>query len=45
MGTGQFIGGWLAAHYASKVPGASRWAYYVLVVAVMLSVLKLFNVF
>lgn len=45
MGVGQFFGGWLAAHYASKIPGASKYAYYVLLVAVSLSVLKLFNVF
>lgn len=43
MGAGQFIGGWLAAHYAAKIPGASKWAYYVLVVAVSLSVIKLFS--
>lgn len=45
MGTAQFFGGWIAAHYASKIPGASKWAYYVLIVAVSLSVLKLFDVF
>jgi len=45
MGVAQFLGGWLAAHYASKVPGAAKVAYGILVVAVILSVLKLFNVF
>jgi uncharacterized membrane protein YfcA len=45
MGLAQFLGGWLAAHYASKVPGASRFAYVVLVIAVSLSILKLFEVF
>lgn len=45
MGMAQFLGGWIAAHYASKIPGASKVAYYVLVVAVSLSVLKLFGVF
>jgi uncharacterized membrane protein YfcA len=45
MGIAQFAGGWLAAHYASKIPGASKYAYYVLLVAVSLSILKLFNVF
>jgi uncharacterized membrane protein YfcA len=45
MGAAQFLGGWLAAHYASKIEGASKVAYYVLVVAVSLSVLKLFHVF
>lgn len=45
MGVAQFLGGWFSAHYASKVPGASKIAYYVLTVAVLLSLLKLFNVF
>lgn len=45
MGVAQFLGGWFSAHYASKVPAASRIAYYVLIVAVLLSLLKLFNVF
>jgi uncharacterized membrane protein YfcA len=45
MGAAQFAGGWLSAHYGSKVPGAARVAYGVLVVAVSLSVLKLFGVF
>ncbi len=45
MGVAQFLGGWFSAHYASSVPGASRIAYYVLLFAVMLSLLKLFNVF
>lgn len=45
MGITQFIGGWLSAHYASKIPGAARLAYGVLVVAVCLSILKLFGVF
>jgi uncharacterized membrane protein YfcA len=45
MGVSQFLGGWLAAHYASKIPGAARIAYVVLIVAVLLSILKLFEVF
>lgn len=45
MGIAQFLGGWFAAHYASRVPGASKIAYYVLIIAVLLSLLKLFNVF
>lgn len=44
MGVAQFLGGWFSAHYASRLPGASRFAYYVLVVAVLLSLIKLFNV-
>lgn len=45
MGVAQFAGGWIAAHYAAKIPGASKWAYYLLIVAVSLSLLKLFDVF
>jgi uncharacterized membrane protein YfcA len=45
MGVAQFFGGWISAHYASKIPGASKVAYYVLILAIMLSLLKLFNVF
>ncbi len=45
MGVGQFLGGWFSAHYASKVSYAPKVAYYVLIVAVLLSLLKLFNVF
>lgn len=45
MGVAQFLGGWIAAHYVSKWPGAEKIAYAVLVIAVLLSVLKLFDVF
>jgi len=45
MGVAQFLGGWFSAHYASRVPGASKMAYYVLIIAVLLSLFKLFNVF
>ncbi len=45
MGVGQFLGGWFSAHYASKVSYAPKVAYYVLIVAVLLSLLKLFDVF
>jgi uncharacterized membrane protein YfcA len=45
MGVAQFFGGWITAHYASKIPGASKVAYYVLILAIMLSLLKLFHVF
>lgn len=44
MGVGQFFGGWFSAYYVSKVPGSVKLAYYVLVVAVLLSLLKLFDV-
>ena len=45
MGVSQFLGGWFSAHYASKMKAAPMIAYYVLLVAVMLSIFKLFNVF
>ncbi len=45
MGAAQFLGGWLAAYYAGKIPGASKIAYIILVIAVLLSILKLFSVF
>jgi uncharacterized membrane protein YfcA len=45
MGVAQFFGGWLSAHFASRIPWASKFAYGILVIAVVLSVLKLFNVF
>jgi uncharacterized membrane protein YfcA len=45
MGVAQFFGGWISAHYASKIPGASKVAYFVLMLAILLSLLKLFNVF
>ena len=44
MGVGQFFGGWFSAYYASKIPGSAKLAYYVLIVAVLLSLLKLFDV-
>ena len=44
MGLAQFLGGWFSAHYASRVPGAPKLAYYVLIVAVLLSLIKLFNI-
>lgn len=44
MGVAQFLGGWFSAHYASRVPGASKLAYYVLIIAVLLSLVKLFNI-
>lgn len=45
MGVAQFFGGWISAHYASKIPGAPKVAYYVLILAIFLSLLKLFEVF
>lgn len=43
LGAGQFIGGWYTALLASKYPGADKWAYGLLVVIVLLSLLSLFD--
>ena len=45
MGGAQFLGGWLSAHIAGRISWASKFAYGILVIAVSLSVLKLFDVF
>lgn len=45
MGVTQFAGGWLSAHFAARIPGAAKLAYGVLVLAVALSVLKVFGIF
>lgn len=45
MGVFQFLGGWFSAHYASKKSAAPKIAYYVLLIAVLLSIFKLFNIF
>lgn len=45
MGAAQFLGGWISAHFAARIPGASKVAYAILVIAVALSILKLFDVF
>lgn len=45
MGASQFLGGWVSAHFAARIPGASKVAYAILVLAVALSILKLFDVF
>jgi len=44
MGAGQFIGGWYTARIASKHPAAEKWAYGLLVVIVVLSILSLFDI-
>ncbi len=43
MGVAQFLGGWLSSHYASRIPGAAKFAYVILVIAVILSVVKMFR--
>jgi uncharacterized membrane protein YfcA len=45
MGAGQFAGGWITARTASRYPAANAWAYYILLVIVVLSILSLFGVF
>jgi len=44
MGVGQFAGGWITARAASRYPGANRWAYYILVMIVIVSALSLFDI-
>lgn len=44
LAAGQAVGGYFAAHYASRLPGANVWAYRLLVVVVLLSLAKLFDV-
>lgn len=43
MASGQTVGGYLTAHYASRYPQANVWAHRVLVVVVVLALIKLFN--
>ncbi len=45
MGAGQFAGGWLTARTAARYPQANSWAYYLLVVIVIVSLLSLFHIF
>lgn len=42
---GQLVGGYLAAHYATRIPKADLYAYRLLVVIVLLAIMKLFGVF
>ncbi len=45
MALGQTVGGYLTAHYASRLPSANLWAHRVLVIVVIAAVLRLFNVY
>jgi uncharacterized protein len=45
MGVGQFIGGWYTAKLASRHPNAEKWAYGLLVIIVLGSILSLFGVY
>jgi uncharacterized membrane protein YfcA len=44
MAVGQSIGGYFTAEFASKYKSANVWAYRLLIVAVFIAILKLFNV-
>jgi len=43
MAIGQAVGGYVTAHYASRLPKANVWAHRLLVVVVLLSLIKLFD--
>lgn len=43
MAAGQACGAWLSAHYASGSPSAALWAYRLLILGIVLSVVKLFD--
>ncbi len=43
MAVGQAAGGYITAHYASRLPKANVWAHRLLVVVVVLSLVKLFD--
>lgn len=45
MAVGQMLGGYLAAVYAAKSPQANLWAHRLLVVVVILSTIKMFNLY
>jgi hypothetical protein len=44
MAVGQSIGGYFTAEFASKYKSANVWAYRLLIVAVFIAILKLFNI-
>jgi uncharacterized membrane protein YfcA len=43
LALGQGVGGWLTAHYASNSPKAGLWGYRLLIVGILLSLIKLFE--
>ncbi len=43
IGTGQLLGGWLTARYAVRFPKINTYAYYALIIAVLLSLISLFD--
>lgn len=44
LAAGQTIGGWVTATYASRYKSAERWAYWLLLIVVVATLIKLFNV-
>ena len=43
MGVAQFLGSWMTARFASRYKGIEKVAYYMLIIAMILAVLKLFG--
>lgn len=43
MGAGQFLGGWYTAKVASRHPAAAKWAYILLVIIVLVSLVSVFD--
>jgi hypothetical protein len=43
MAVGQTLGGYMMAHWASRFPGANKWAYRLLIIMVILAIIKLFD--
>ncbi len=43
LASGQAVGGWLAARFASRYPQADVWAYRLLVFVVLVAIVKLFD--
>ena len=43
LASGQAVGGWLAARFASRYPQADVWAYRLLVLVVLVAIVKLFD--
>ncbi|MCB0654820.1 MAG: sulfite exporter TauE/SafE family protein [Saprospiraceae bacterium] len=43
IAVGQATGGWLAGRFATRIPGANKWAYRLLIVVVIASIFKLFG--
>ncbi|HRI00387.1 MAG TPA: sulfite exporter TauE/SafE family protein [Saprospiraceae bacterium] len=42
IGFGQALGGWVTAQYASTIPNANKWAYYLLVTILSLTLIHLY---